>query len=226
MSVNYRVLVFLFLVSSLTIRTAEADSVNADKNVTNLHCNGSGECSAELADPQSPVAKACQSPKQSVSWNAKFKNAFLIICDCDCTTHDNEGWLIENSRSESKATVRQVYLGKETTIASMRKNPSRISDIMASHPLCEALVAKMLDESSFVTLVKRPTHGRLESYCFSPVYIARGEKGLQFKGPDSNFREDGFRGEEVNNFKLRGAILKMVNDMETDLSVHANEQIR
>lgn len=171
---------------------------------------------------------SCQSlsiPKQSVSWNAKFKNAFLIICDCDCTTHDNEGWLIENSRSESKATVRQVYLGKETTIASMRKNPSRISDIMASHPLCEALVAKMLDESSFVTLVKRPTHGRLESYCFSPVYIALGEEGLQFKGPDSNLGRTNFK-EEVSNLKLRGAILKIVNEMETDLSVHTNEQIR
>lgn len=117
------------------------------------------------------ILAACQAPRASTSWNRKEKYVFLVACDCKCTSHDNTGWLIGGVSITGEREIQKLYLGKEFTLEALEKEPSSISDILASHPLCEKVDAVKLRKSVFVILLKQPTNSQSTPYCFLPAYI-------------------------------------------------------
>src|SRR5690606_25205270 len=95
------------------------------------------------------------------------------------------GWLVDASAGR----VQGVDLGKPAVVQDLI-NIDVVTDILASHPFCEALDSNSLRSAEFVSLVKYPTGNDNVPYCFSPrVFITTGEN-IVIKDNGSRISED------------------------------------
>lgn len=118
-------------------------------------------------------------------WNEGREN-YLLACECNCTSHDNTGWLVDGSSGK----VQGVALGKPTVAAELVDVDS-VSDIVASHPFCAAIDPGSLQAAEFVSLIKYPTGDEDAPYCFSPRTFITSNEGVVIedngsKVPDSD----------------------------------------
>ena len=133
-------------------------------------CNGSGECILALNHLYPPILEACETDSASLSWNLKRDGAYLLTCDCRCTSHDNSGWLIERRDSREDTVAYRMALGKTFTVRATQEIPASIND-RVNDPLCGKINTDALDASVFISLYKYPTNRESASYCFAPLYI-------------------------------------------------------
>jgi hypothetical protein len=190
MFVNYKAVVVFYLL----IASGHAESANiAGEGVPRLNgeesCNTFGECRVDVSDRVPEITELCDAPNASVAWNEKRPGFILITCDCQCTAHDNIGWLVTKDQKGAGHTIQRYSLGRESTVRELEGNPGYIPDIMASHPLCEGVDSRKLKKSVFVSLIKQPTNNESEPYCFYPAYFVEGEAGVELVTDNS---EDGF----------------------------------
>lgn len=108
----------------------------------------------------------CEGYAPTLYWNEGREN-YLLACECDCTSHDNTGWLVDGSSGK----VQGMALGKPAVPTEL-VDVDAVSDIMASHPFCEALDPGSLQAAEFVSLIKYPTDDEDAPYCFSPRTFA------------------------------------------------------
>jgi hypothetical protein len=149
-------------------------------------CNYSGECIVDIGRSAKNILLACETSKVSMQWSKKRQGAYLISCDCECTSHDNVGWLVDKHSTIEEQKVQKLYLGKDATIEALRAKPGIVSDIVASHAMCGMVDGKKLELSIFVSLVKRPTNDELMPYCFFPIYMVEGVGGLKIIANDTD----------------------------------------
>lgn len=133
-------------------------------------CNKTGECSFDISNFSETILLACDTPSASINWNKKHKGSFFIACDCQCTAHDNIGWLIDLNNNVYEK-VEELEVGKAFTVEDLGKQMENFPDIISSHPLCENVDKEQLNNSIFVPLIKRPIKSQFQPYCFSPLYI-------------------------------------------------------
>ena len=149
----------------------------------NAVCNRGGECSVEITALSVKLNKACESPRISMSWNKRAENLYLISCDCECTSHDNSGWIVQLEAVGRKPSAKNVPLGRGVTIEELERSSGKIHDIYSSHPMCEPIDRKTLRNSIFASLFKQPTTIGANSYCYSVVYIGENNSvPLMFTG--------------------------------------------
>ncbi|MCO6060482.1 hypothetical protein NG726_27995 [Pseudomonas sp. MOB-449] len=128
----YRILISYIAISLLTTFSATASaktSHSAGKNLENAHtiCNAAGECIWDVSEKSREIMLACETPRASMAWNKKREGAFLITCDCGCTSHDNTGWIVDLTASDQARKVQQVPLGKEATIEMLGSAPKKLT---------------------------------------------------------------------------------------------------
>jgi hypothetical protein len=219
MSVIYRALVFAIatLTCSFAYSSTLAEPANAVSKgllqVSGARCNASAECTLELDGADRIVKDACDSPGASLTWNNKREGAFLIVCECECTSHDNTGWLIDMKPKSGIRNVQGLYLGKKTTVEGLMASVGSISDMFASHPLCENVDSKKSQQSVFVSLIKQPTQSESHAYCFYPAYIMEDNGALIMRTDNS---QDGFgKLLQVEDEKpeLEAEILEFLDDL-------------
>lgn len=132
-------------------------------------CNAEGECTADLPLDSSASKNLCGNQKTNVFWSNNIKNYVVVQCDCQCSSHDNEGWVIKTFDSAQKIKTTHVQLGKAVSKTFILRSPTSVPDIMTSHSFCKAPDKKRLAESFFVTLFKYPTGNDDFPYCFSAI---------------------------------------------------------
>lgn len=152
------------------------------------YCNDSGECSRAV-DGAAEILKWCEASSATIAWNYKRKGAYLVSCDCECTSHDNVGWIVDRDTGAGKKVVQKLQVGKQSTIESVRRSSGWVSDRFSAYPYCSAVNGKKLSNSMFVTLLKEPAGSDVSPYCFYPAYIVLGESGLEVK---TDRADDGF----------------------------------
>lgn len=144
-------------------------------------CNQDGECIRALDNNTKTIFEQCETDRVTIAWNREYEDAYLISCDCQCTSHDNTGWMVSSITGASSPNITRVALGKSATVAEIKSEPSMIKDIMSSFPLCEKPIRSKPADSIFVTLIKSPTGEENPPYCFSPAYIVNGPQGLEIR---------------------------------------------
>lgn len=191
MSVFYRFLIFTIMAfsCSVAISGTPEDPAKPDvkglAHVSGVSCNASEECILALGSADSIVRHACDSPAASVAWNRKREGAFLLVCECECTSYDNTGWLVDINSKTGMRNIQGLYLGKNTTVEGLIANSGSISDMFASHPLCEDVDSKKAKESVFISLIKQPTNSGSNPYCFYPAYIMEDNDALVMRTNNS-----------------------------------------
>lgn len=178
--------VCLVVFSSFTLADPRQTPQKLHSSMSKAVCNTTGECSIDVSDTAKNILLACETPKVSIAWNRARKNSFLIACDCECTSHDNTGWLIDTNIATGKQNIQELYLGKSYTMEALKHTTSKIPDIFDSHPLCEKIDNDALDKSFFLTLIKQPTNNDTEPYCFSPAYIIEDKQNLTIRTNNNN----------------------------------------
>lgn len=134
-------------------------------------CDSEGHCNVALAGNQGALS-LCEGYAPMLYWNEGREN-YLLACECDCTSHDNTGWLIDGSSGK----VQGVALGKPA-IATELVDVDAVSDILASHPFCKAFDPGSLQAAEFVSLIKYPTGDEDAPYCFSPRTFTMSNDGI------------------------------------------------
>lgn len=176
------------------------------------YCNNFGECSRAV-DGAAELLEWCETSSAMIAWNYKRKGAFLVSCDCKCTSHDNVGWIVDRDVRTGEQVVRKLQVGKQSTVESVRRSSGLVSDGFSEYPYCSAINSKSLSGSMFVTLLKEPTGSDVSPYCFYPAYIVLGEDGLEVRTDRAG---DGFGVSliiEGSGLKEVSAILRAVSDV-------------
>lgn len=160
--------------SNLGMRPAEfppprADLATAAPHAAG-HCDSDGHC--QLALEENGDARAlCAGNAPMLYWN-KGRENYLLACECNCSSHDNTGWLID----ASTGMVQSVALGKPA-LAPELADVEVVEDILASHRFCEAIDARALQGADFVSLIKYPTGNDDAPYCFVPrTFVTSGDE--------------------------------------------------
>lgn len=102
-------------------------------------CTDSGECSLDVSGIALDLLELCEAPHLTLNWNQKTPGACLLACDCNCTSHDNSGWPVENYSIQALPKITELSLGRRFTLQALRGSPSSILDALSSSPLCELL---------------------------------------------------------------------------------------
>jgi hypothetical protein len=89
------------------------NKLSLHKEINSAVCNASGECVLDISDTAKHILLACETPKVEVTWNRTKKNVFLIACDCECTSHDNTGWIVDKDIATGEHKVWKIDLGKK-----------------------------------------------------------------------------------------------------------------
>ncbi|RJX74081.1 hypothetical protein [Pseudomonas sp. LS-2] len=178
-------------------------------------CTDSGECSLDVSDIALDLLELCEAPHLTLNWNQKTPGAFLLACDCNCTSHDNTGWLVENYSIQALPKITELSLGRRFTLQALRRSPSSILDALSSSPLCELLDVEKTEVGVFVSMIKRPAKTENATYCYYPVYIVvRGEQ-LEIETHDE---DDGYGRAlvfERRDEAAQASIIKLLNDLAT-----------
>lgn len=176
------------------------------------NCNISGECSM-VVDGSAEILKWCETSKATIAWSYKRKGAFLLSCDCECTSHDNVGWVVDRDSETGEEVVQKLQVGKQSTVESVRRSSGLVSDDFSAHPYCGEVDDKRLSVSVFVTLLKQPTGSDMAPYCFYPAYILIGGNGIEVK---TDSPDDGYGAAlivETSGLAETSAVLKAVSDV-------------
>ncbi|KQN44816.1 hypothetical protein ASE98_07695 [Pseudomonas sp. Leaf48] len=184
------------------------------KEIKGVACNASGECALDISDTAKQIVLACETPKVEVTWNRAKQNAFLIACDCECTSHDNVGWLVDEDMSTGKYRIGRLDLGKKYTVEELRRTVGDIPDIFQSHPLCGEPDNELLKKSFFVNLLKHPTSNESSPYCFSPLYITKDDGLLKFRGHNDGGESGVVQFRESDGPTIYAEILKLVDNIK------------
>ncbi|WP_413703689.1 hypothetical protein [Pseudomonas sp. Pseusp16] len=190
------------------------NKLSLHKEINGAVCNASGECALDISDTAKYILLACETPKVEVTWNRTKKNVFLIACDCECTSHDNIGWLVDGDMSIGEYKVWKLDLGKKYTVEELSRTVINIPDLFQSHPLCSEPDKKLLKASVFVSLLKHPTNNENSPYCFSPVYITEENHRLNFKGYDAGGESSVVQYRESDRSSAYAEILNVVNNIK------------
>ena len=146
-------------------------------------CDADGHCRATLAGIEDARA-ICDGATPMLYWN-QGRDSHLLACECNCTSHDNTGWVLHGSSGQ----VQGVALGK-AAVAEDLINVDTVSDIMASHPFCEAADHRALQSAEFVSLIKYPTGRDDTPYCFSVRAFSISRDGLVIEDDGRKVLED------------------------------------
>ena len=146
-------------------------------------CDSAGHCKLKLTKNADALA-LCEGNAPQLYWN-QGRESYLFACECDCSSHDNTGWLVDVSTGR----VQGVGLGKPA-VAQELINVDVVTDIMASHPFCEALDSNSLQSAEFVSLIKYPTGNDNIPYCFSPRTFIKSGESIVIKDNGSRVFED------------------------------------
>ena len=177
------------------------------------HCNEFGECYRAVGG-SAEILKWCETTSATIAWNHKRKGAFLVSCDCECTSHDNVGWIVDKNVRTGKYVVQKLQVGKQSTVESIRRSSSLVLDRFSEYPYCGAINSRNLSDSVFVTLLKEPTDSDAAPYCFYPAYIVLGKSGLEVKVDGGG---DGFGTSiiiEDSGLAEVSAVLRVVSDVD------------
>lgn len=177
------------------------------------NCNISGECS-KVVGGSAELLKWCETSKATIAWSYKRRGAFLVSCDCECTSHDNVGWVVDRDSVTGKNIVQKLQVGKQSTVERIRRSSGLVSDEFSAHPYCGEIDDKKLSDSVFVTLLKQPTGGDVVPYCFYPAYILIGEDGVKIS---TDSPDDGYGMSliiEGSGLAETSAVLKAVSDVD------------
>jgi hypothetical protein len=175
---------FLMVFFSFSL-THAGNQLGLYKEINGAVCNEVGECALDISSAAKHILLACETPKVEVAWNRAKKNVFLIACDCECTSHDNNGWLVDEDASTGKREIWKLDLGKRYTVEELSGSVINVPDIFQSNPLCSEPDKELLKTSIFVSLIKYPTKNESTPYCFAPIYITGENNRLNFKGYDA-----------------------------------------
>jgi hypothetical protein len=176
--------------SALLILMASNIAIGGPQSEPSEECTTDGECIREIGVHAKTIFEKCETDRVTIAWNRRYEDAYLISCDCRCTSHDNTGWIVSNTKGASSLIITRAVLGKSATVAQIKSEPDAIKDIMSSFPLCEKPVRSELTHSVFVTLIKSPTGEEDPPYCFSPAYIVKGPKGLELRPGNGDAKDE------------------------------------
>ena len=179
----------------------------------NVVCNFSGECSTDLSWQHNKLLLACETPLASISWNKNQRNVFLITCDCNCSSHDNTGWLVSASSLDGVRDIKKMELGKKFSIESLVSLSSSVPDFFSPYELCETVDPQELRKSTFVSLLKQPASNGGKPYCFSPVYIGYDAGKPDIRKGRSAARMDKLIIGEEENLMLRAEISRYAHEI-------------
>lgn len=142
-----------------------------DRRVVRAVIGANSQGSVEIHARSRQIQKACGTEKVWLSWNNAVPGATLVTCDCDCTSHDNSGWLVETGLEDDVPRVRRVSLGKVSTVAELSRAGGRVPDTFISHPWCSGTKPKVPVNTVFATLAKQPNQHGDTPYCFTPHFF-------------------------------------------------------
>lgn len=103
-------------------------------------------------------------------------------------------------------------MGKKYSITELTLAPAMIKDVFASHPMCEESDQKKLQESTFISLMKRPAGREETPYCYCPVYIQNDVDGFEVKISGRNQKpdlEEALRNDTPEFLKIKTAFMRM-----------------
>lgn len=186
-----------------------ASAGESEKN----NCNEFGECYRAVGG-SAEILKWCETASATIAWNHRRKGAFLVSCDCECTSHDNVGWVVDKDVRTGKYVVQKLQVGKQSTVESIRRSSGLVLDGFSGYPYCGAINSKNLSDSVFVTLLKEPTGSSVLPYCFYPAYIVLGKSGLEVKADGGG---DGFEASiiiESSGLAEVSAVLRVVSEVD------------
>jgi len=178
-----------FCLSAFALALAVEGTLVASAGVDEKdYCNDSGECVRAIGGA-AELLEWCETSSATIAWSHKRKGAFLVSCDCECTSHDNVGWIVDRDVRSGKQVVQKLQVGKQSTVESVRRSADLVPDRFSAYPYCSDINGKNLSDSMFVTLLKEPTGNDVSPYCFYPAYIVLSESGLVVK---TDRASDGF----------------------------------
>lgn len=218
MSVVSRLLYSLFIAGSLCVGNVthaigpENELALSMRKVSTL-CIDSGECSLDVSSVALDLLERCEAPKLTLNWNENTAGAFLLACDCNCTSHDNTGWLVENYSINALPKITELSLGRRFTLQALRQSPSSIRDTLSSSPLCEPLDFEKAEVGVFVSMIKRPSKADNAPYCYYPVYIVVRAEQLEIETHDE---DDGYGRAlvfERRDEAVEASIIKLLNGL-------------
>lgn len=140
-------------------------------------CEDELECVRDITKLEPSVVELCGSPRAIVQSNGSDPERFLVSCDCECTSHDNFGWLVDMRTGAGAPVVQKTALGRVYTANMLSKAPVVIRDGFSSHPFCEVLDSEKLQSAVFISLMKLPTGAEDVPYCYYPAYV-RDKNGV------------------------------------------------
>lgn len=216
MSVIYQVLFKILFTAWSFSWVAIADDLKLENLVANSSeavCNASGECSLGIALPHSKILLACETPRASINWNRNNKYMFLVACDCECSSHDNTGWLVGISPGKGGGVIKKIELGKRFAIEALEREPPIIHDFFSGYEVCEKVDYFLLKKSVFVSLLKQPSGNGGMHYCFSPMYIYAEAGRFVAKRGDVSTRTYGVLERDENDVALKGEIFRVISEV-------------
>ncbi|QOY62253.1 hypothetical protein INQ40_10025 [Lysobacter sp. H21R4] len=146
----------------------------------------------------------CEGGAPMLYWNEGREN-YLLSCECNCTSHDNTGWLVDRSSRK----VQGVALGK-TAVAAELVDVDSVSDILAAHPFCAAIDPGSLQAAEFVSLVKYPTGNEDSAYCFSPRTFITSSEGVVIEDYGNQVRDSDEEVFLATSAEIAAAVLALV----------------
>lgn len=158
---NYR-MVFMVLVVFLSF------DVSADYK-EKISCNVNGLCSLKA-----------ESSLCSLGYENKVRldlgsNTYIYMCECDCTSQENYGWLVRKDRSQFY--VHEASASKIVKLSDILSVNGQIPDKFGSTPLCDELN----QPTDLISLKKIPASGSNPSppYCYAASNITSNLESCQ-----------------------------------------------
>lgn len=206
--VDMQLLRSLFLICWASLASACAQGAEADPAALNVETQAVEDCAgSDCFDPGfgSDVGLALCPEGEIVVESNVASSSSLVVCDCKCTSHDNTGWIVWTDEASAKQSVVPIYPGKLVSPDTFSASTSPvIRDQLWHVEMCVSVDRAQLDQSDFITLVKRLTNSDDSPYCFDPLYITIQGTTVKLKLADRWIHADDeqYLGEDVSSEDL------------------------
>ncbi|SDS97922.1 hypothetical protein SAMN05216222_2779 [Pseudomonas prosekii] len=121
-----------------------------------------------ICDPDSNVCSVavannyCASGEvANTKWDIR-SGAYVLSCECDCTSQENTFWLIDTA---GKSPVKTIYTSKIVSSIDIEKNKGGVPDLFGLVPYC---TNPQVNSEVLINLKKIPgPEGATQPYCYS-----------------------------------------------------------
>lgn len=153
------------LLLAVSIATGAMDAMAAEKDGS-VKCGPGDECTTTATNDTIEAKNLCPSSSIQMSWNKK-SDWTLVSCSCNCSEQNNNNWFVSRGGSVIGLEAGRYF---PRSFFSSSLNPM-VPDIMASHSMCKPADRKMVSQSAFILLDKKPSNEEKDPYCYDTIYV-------------------------------------------------------